>query len=66
MINDLVIIIIILVSSANYAQKKRVGQPPLDCSDEIEDLAHLTPEQINKPLTKNHPESKQALLMVDI
>lgn len=43
------------------------NQPPLHRSDEIEDLAHLTPEEINKPLIDTqHKKSKQALIIVDI
>ncbi|CAF4721975.1 unnamed protein product, partial [Rotaria sp. Silwood1] len=43
-----------------------VDQPHLHRSAEIEDLAHLTPEDINKPLIDNEQKSKQALIMVDI
>lgn len=43
-----------------------VEQPPLHRSAEIEDLAHLTPEEINKPLMSNQQKKKQALIIVDI
>ncbi|CAF3622799.1 unnamed protein product [Rotaria sp. Silwood1] len=43
-----------------------VDQPHLHRSAEIEDLAHLTPEDINKPLIDNEQKSKQALIIVDI
>ena len=43
-----------------------VDQPPLHRSAEIEDLAHLTTEEINKPLIDSPKKSKQALIVVDI
>jgi nicotinamidase-related amidase len=43
-----------------------VEQPSLHRSAEMEDLAHLTPEEINKPLFNNQPKTKQALIVVDI
>ncbi|CAF1005773.1 unnamed protein product [Rotaria sordida] len=43
-----------------------VDQPHLHRSAEIEDLAHLTQEDINKPLVDNKQKSKQALIIVDI
>ncbi|CAF0986067.1 unnamed protein product [Adineta ricciae] len=43
-----------------------VDQPPLHRSEEIEDLAHLTTEDINKPLVTNESKSQRALLLVDI
>jgi len=43
-----------------------VDQPPLHRSAEMEDLAHLTPEEINKPLNDTSKKSKQALIIVDI
>jgi nicotinamidase-related amidase len=43
-----------------------VDQPPLHRSDEIEDLAHLSPEEINRPLVDNQKTSKRALILVDI
>jgi len=46
--------------------KKMVDQPPLHRSAEIEDLAHLTTEDINKPLINNEQKPKQALIVVDI
>jgi nicotinamidase-related amidase len=49
-------------------QKKKimVEQPPLHRSAEMEDLAHLTPEEINKPLTDTQPKHRQALIVIDI
>ncbi|CAF3443237.1 unnamed protein product, partial [Rotaria sp. Silwood2] len=41
-------------------------QPHLHRSAEIEDLAHLTSEDINKPLVDSQQKSKQALIVVDI
>jgi len=41
-------------------------QLPLHRSEEIEDLAHLTPEDINKPLINTQQKSQQALIVVDI
>ncbi|CAF3999082.1 unnamed protein product [Adineta steineri] len=41
-------------------------QPPLHRSEEIEDLAHLKPEDINKPLIINQKKTHQALIIVDI
>jgi nicotinamidase-related amidase len=41
-------------------------QPPLHRSAEMEDLAHLTPEEINKPLIDTPKKSQQALIVVDI
>ncbi|CAF3184992.1 unnamed protein product [Rotaria socialis] len=43
-----------------------VDQPQLHRSAEIEDLAHLTPEDINKPLVNKQQKTKQALIVVDI
>ncbi|CAF3688560.1 unnamed protein product, partial [Adineta steineri] len=36
--------------------------PPLHRSEEIEDLAHLKPEDINKPLIINQKKTHQALI----
>lgn len=42
-------------------------QPPLHRSVEMEDLAHLTPSEMNKPLIDTEKKrSNQALLVVDI
>ena len=42
-------------------------QPPLHRSAEMEDLAHLTPSEMNKPLIDTEKKrSNQALLVVDI
>jgi nicotinamidase-related amidase len=46
--------------------KKMADQAPLHRSDEIEDLAHLSPEEINKPLITNKKNSHRALIVVDI
>ncbi|CAF3565165.1 unnamed protein product [Rotaria sp. Silwood2] len=43
-----------------------VDQPHLHRSAEIEDLAHLTSEDINKPLVDSQQKYKQALIVVDI
>ncbi|UJR16545.1 hypothetical protein I4U23_003445 [Adineta vaga] len=43
-----------------------VDQPPLHRSEEIEDLAHLTAEDINKPLITKENKSQRALIVVDI
>jgi nicotinamidase-related amidase len=41
-------------------------QLPLHRSAEMEDLAHLTSEEINKPLFNNQKKSELALIVVDI
>jgi nicotinamidase-related amidase len=55
---------------SDVARKKKkeimVDQPTLHRSAEMEDLAHLTPEEINKPLNDIQKKSKQALILVDI
>jgi nicotinamidase-related amidase len=52
--------------SSTAKKTKMVEQPPLHRSAEIEDLAHLTPEEIYKPFIGNQHKSKQALIVVDI
>jgi len=51
---------------SHFDRRKMVDQPPLHRSAEIEDLAHLTPEQISQPLVESKNKSKQALIVVDV